>query len=160
MTNEERVRTFISAVNTQNWLEARSCLDDAFQLRGLSPLTQYMDASTFIDALQALAAAVPDHTLNTALVQIEGETITLSLRVTGTHGYPFVLPRSLQQDANVTPIQADHQPLVLPDEILKFSLHQEKITEIELSLPAGMPILTLFPSQHHPPHTLLRGNEE
>lgn len=144
MTNEECVRFFISAVNAQNWLEARSYLDDTFQFRGLPPLMQYMSASTFIEALQALVAAVPDHVMNTDLVQSEGETITLSLHVSGTHEFPFVMPRSLQQNVGPTPIQADHQPLVLPEEILKFSLHQAKITEIELSLPAGTPTPTLF----------------
>ncbi|MGZ3599706.1 MAG: ester cyclase [Ktedonobacterales bacterium] len=160
MTNEECVRTFISAVNARNWLEARSYLDDTFQFRGLPPLTQFMNASTFIDALQALVAAVPDHVLNTALVQSEAETITLSLQVSGTHEYPFIMPRSLQQNVDGAPIQADHQPLVLPEEILKFSLHQAKITAIELSLPAGTSAPTLFPSQRHPPHTLLRSDEE
>jgi predicted ester cyclase len=86
----ETIMSFNSAMNGQRWDEAAGYLTEDFVFAGATP--QPMGKQAFIAAQQAWAAGVPDWHVALENLRVEGDTVLVNTRITGTHTGTLSLP--------------------------------------------------------------------
>jgi hypothetical protein len=125
------VRCLIDRLAARDFDGAAVLLSDAFILTG--PLFAPLDKQRFLAVLQALAAALPDLSLNARVAGVRGDHATVSLHLTGTH--TVLLDLSM---IGIPPVEPTDVQIVTPEKPVQFTVRHGVITAAHfLSSPRG-----------------------
>lgn len=135
MSNIDVVKAGQAAWSGSDWVTLNSLVTDDFTLNGVTP--QPLDKNTFIGLGHALLAAFPDWSFNASDFREEGDTVTLTTHITGTHtGTLAAIP-------GAPPVPATGKQVAVPAEQHVYTMRDGKLYSLQVNSPpdGGIPAL-------------------
>lgn len=119
---EEVVRTYFRALEEHDVGKVAGLLSDDFAfVNSVEP----MDRDDFLRFMQALLAGFPDYRFNHSDSRVNGNVVTVKLRMTGTHTRTLALPMP-----GLKPVPATGKKVVLPEQSFAYTVRNGRITTI------------------------------
>ena len=125
MDDLERVVSFFESIENKDWKTLRDMLAEDFKYFGPTP--DPVDRETWLDFQVAVQSAFPDWAYNIQKIERINEAIEVTVSITGTHSQELKLPVE-----GVTPIQATHRKVHMPEEHALVTLQNNKIKELRV----------------------------
>jgi len=136
MSNTDVVKAGMAAWSGSDWATMSSLLTDDFTLTGVTP--QPLDKSAFIGLGHALLAAFPDWSFNASDYREEGDNVSLTTRITGTHkGTLAAIP-------GAPSVPATGRSVALPAEQHAYTVRDGKVSALMIATTPGGGIPALY----------------
>jgi predicted ester cyclase len=132
MSNTEKAKALYEALARGDGETSASYMSDDFIVIGPTP--QPLSRREFIEVHKMLAAAVPDFSFNTSDAQEEGDKVTLTIQITGTHTGVLDLGRI---GLPVPPVQPTGRKIAHPVEHPVVTFRNGKVSALDLPQVAG-----------------------
>ena len=131
MNAEQVVRNFFAAVEAGDTVQANNFLTDDFTFSG--PVPQPIGKAEFLALSSALRDAIPDWKFNAQNFKVQGNTVTVTVQITGTH------TATLQPHIPGIPaVPATGKKIALPQEPITMQVRGDKIASFEVTpVPGG-----------------------
>lgn len=123
MNRVELVKAFAAALDAQDFEKAASYLADDFVLQGPAP--EPLGKQAFLAVQSAFQRAFPDWSFNSHDETEQGDTVTSTVQITGTHTRELVVPLP-----GLPPIPATNKHVSLPEEHLVFTFKDMTIASL------------------------------
>ncbi len=125
MSNTDVVKAGMAAWSGSDWATMSSLVADDFTLIGATP--QPLDKSAFLGLGRALLAAFPDWSFNASDYREEGDNVSLTTHITGTHtGTLAAIPGAPQ-------VPATGKQVALPAEQHVYTMRDGKVTSLKIT---------------------------
>jgi predicted ester cyclase len=129
MSNTDVVKAGHAAWSGSDWATMSSLLTDDFTLSGVTP--QPLDKSAFLGLGHALLTAFPDWSFNASDYREEGDNVSLTTHVTGTHtGTLAAIP-------GAPSVPATGKQVALPAEQHVYTLRNGKLSSLKITTSPG-----------------------
>jgi len=129
-TQEDIVRSFMAAVETNDQDEAGSYLDDDFTFSGWTP--KPLNKKDFFIIIGGIKSGIPGLIFNLHNIDEQGDTITGTMQIAGYQTASFILP-----PFGLPPIPQTANSVSLPAEDVKFLLRNERILLMSVQATPG-----------------------
>ena len=126
MSATETVKAVIAALETHHFEQAASYLSHDFVFSGITP--EPVGANEFLGMQQSVQTAFPDWSFNAADFHEQGETVKLTLQITGTHSATLDL-----SPVGLPPIPATGKHISLPRDPAEVTVKGGKVTAFKNS---------------------------
>ena len=122
-TQEETVRAFITALETNDQDTAASYLSEDFTFSGWTPLP--LNKKNFLTVIGGIKSGIPGLIFNLHNIDEQRDGITGTMQIVGYQTDSFVLP-----PLGLPPIPQTANSVSLPAEDVKFVLHDNRIAQM------------------------------
>lgn len=131
MDAEKLVRDTLSAMEAGDTAKAGSSMTDDFVFSG--PVPQPIGKAEFLGLQAGLVRAIPDWKFNASNFKVQGNTVSGTVQITGTH--TATLETHIP---GIPPVPATGKRIALPQEPFTFTLRNDKIASFEAArVPGG-----------------------
>lgn len=125
MDNIELTVAFFRAIETRSWPTLGKLLSDDFRYFG--PMPESFDKEVWLSFVEAIQEAFPDWAYHLKKVEGNGNTVKITLQITGTHTKPLTLPWK-----DVKTIPATHRKVHMPQEEATLKVRNGKVNELHV----------------------------
>ena len=122
-TQEDRVRSFMTALETNDQDTIASYLSEDFTFSGWTP--QPLNKKDFLTVIGGIKTGIPGLIFNLHNIDEQGDTITGTMQIAGYQTDSFILP-----PLGLPPIPQTANSVSLPAEDVKFSLRNTQIASM------------------------------
>jgi len=122
-TQEEIVRAFITALETNDQDTADSYLSEGFTFSGWTPLP--LNKKDFLTVIRGIKSGIPGLIFNLHNIDEQKDAVTATMQIAGYQTDSFVLP-----PLGLPPIPQTANSVSLPAEDVKFVLRDDRIVHM------------------------------
>ena len=131
MSVEQTAQGVFAAIEARDFDRALSLLTDDFTFSGATPVP--LNKHQWIGVHRALGAAMPDFSFGYQLVKAQGDHVSSSVSLTGTHTQELVLPMP-----EFPRVAATGNKIALPKERIELSIKGNQVSALAVeSVPDG-----------------------
>ena len=131
MDAEKLVRETLAAMEAGNTAKGGDNMTDDFKFSG--PMPQPIGKADFLALQGALIKALPDWKFNAKSFKVEGNKVTFTVKITGTHTATLnpIMP-------GMSPVPATGKKVALPEEPATMTIRGDKLASFEAAqVPGG-----------------------
>lgn len=137
MEEKRIVEEFFQTIEKNDFLKAHLYLDDNFKVTGVAP--EPLGAKEFLGVHKALGIGMPDFRFNYKIEDIRNNIVNAKVKITGTHTKEMPAPIPM-----VDKIPATNKKVQMPEENVRVTLKDNKISEVYLEPTPGGGILGIL----------------
>lgn len=131
MKPSEVVIAFMTAIEAENYSTAESLISDKMEVYGVSPLP--LGKKEYLGVHRALSSGLPDFKFNYKVTKEEGNTVYVTVHLTGTHTREMQAPVP-----GMNNIPATGKSVNMPEEPSKVTVAGDQVVRIDLQpVPGG-----------------------
>jgi hypothetical protein len=130
MVNTRVVEDFLTAIERNDFTRAETYLSNDFTVTGVAP--EALTAKEYLDVHKALGKGMPDLIFNYKILRDRNNVVDLKVKITGTHSKEMPAPLP-----GMTNIPATNKFVRMPEESMKFTVKDKKLTTLHLDKVTG-----------------------